>query len=81
MIATLTYFGALKRMSATTVIAWQFLVPVIAVLTEIVYGEPPDALVLVGMGIAIVGVAIVNAAPQLMERLNGRRLGWTLGAP
>jgi drug/metabolite transporter (DMT)-like permease len=64
-------------MSATTVMAWQFLVPVIAVLTELVYGEMPGALVLAGMGIAITGVAIVNAAPQLMERLNGRRLSWT----
>ena len=81
VIATLAYFGALKRMSATTVMAWQFLVPVIAVLTEIVYGEIPGALVLVGMGIAIVGVAIVNAAPQLMERLNGRRLSWTPSEP
>ena len=36
VIATLAYFGALKRMSATTVMAWQFLVPVVAVLTEIV---------------------------------------------
>ena len=34
VIATLAYFGALKRMSATTVMAWQFLVPVVAVLTR-----------------------------------------------
>jgi drug/metabolite transporter (DMT)-like permease len=77
VIATLAYFGALKRMSATTVMAWQFLVPVVAVLTEIVYGNTPGAVVLAGMGIAILGVAIVNAAPQLTERLNGRRLTWS----
>ena len=45
-IATLTFFGALKRMSATTVTAWQFLVPVVAVITEIVYGNTPGAIVL-----------------------------------
>jgi drug/metabolite transporter (DMT)-like permease len=80
VIATLAYFGALKRMSATTVMAWQFLVPVVAVLTEIVYGNTPGAVVLIGMGIAIAGVAIVNAAPQLTERLNLRRLSWTPSA-
>jgi probable blue pigment (indigoidine) exporter len=68
-IATLTFFGALKRMSATTVTAWQFLAPVVAVITEIVYGNTPDALVLAGMGLAIAGVALVNVAPQLGSRL------------
>jgi drug/metabolite transporter (DMT)-like permease len=67
-IATLTFFGALKRMSATTVTAWQFLAPVVAVVTEIVYGNTPDAVVLAGMGIAIVGVALVNLAPKLEAR-------------
>lgn len=78
-IATLTFFGALKRMSATTVTAWQFLAPVVAVITEIVYGNTPDGIVLVGMALAIVGVAIVNAAPILSGWLdaNGRRLGWS----
>lgn len=77
VIATLAYFGALKRMSATTVMAWQFLVPVVAVLTEIVYGNTPSAVVLIGMGIAIVGVAIVNAAPQISGRINERRVSWS----
>jgi drug/metabolite transporter (DMT)-like permease len=76
-IATLTFFGALKRMPATTAMAWLFLAPVVAVITEIVYGNMPDAIVLAGMGLAIVGVAIVNAAPQLSERLGaGRRVPW-----
>jgi drug/metabolite transporter (DMT)-like permease len=67
-IATLTFFGALKRLSATTVTAWQFLAPVVAVITEIVYGNTPDAIVLGGMCLAIAGVALVNVAPQLAER-------------
>jgi drug/metabolite transporter (DMT)-like permease len=78
-IATLGFFGALRRMSATTVTAWQFLAPVVAVITEIVYGNTPDAIVLVGMALAIVGVAVVNVAPQLSQRLQVRQEGarWT----
>jgi probable blue pigment (indigoidine) exporter len=68
-VATLAFFGALKRMSATTVSAWGFLLPAIAVLVEIVYGNTPDGLVLAGMFIAIIGVAIVSTAPLLTDRL------------
>ena len=68
-IATLAFFGALKRMSATTVSAWGFLLPAIAVLVEIIYGNTPDGLVLAGMLIAIVGVALVSTAPLLTDRL------------
>jgi drug/metabolite transporter (DMT)-like permease len=77
-IATLTFFAALKRMSATTVTAWQFLVPVVAVVTEIVYGNTPDTIVLAGMGVAIAGVALANAAPLLAAKLAKEgRLEWT----
>ena len=77
-IATLTFFAALKRMSATTVTAWQFLAPVVAVITEIVYGNTPDTIVLAGMGVAIAGVALVNVAPQIAAKLSKDwRLGWT----
>lgn len=70
-IATLTFFGALKRMSATTVTAWQFLAPVVAILTEMVYGNMPDGIVLAGMSLAIVGVALVNGAPALSRSVAG----------
>jgi drug/metabolite transporter (DMT)-like permease len=80
-IATLAFFGALKRMPAATVMAWQFLAPVVAVITEIVYGNTPDAVVLAGMVLAIVGVAVVNVAPQLSARLStGRRIPWLSSA-
>ena len=79
-IATLTFFGALKRLPATTVTAWQFLVPVVAVITEVVYGNTPGAIVLAGMGLAIVGVALVNAAPALSERIAERRPAWNTSA-
>lgn len=71
-IATLAFFGALKRMSATTVTAWQFLAPVVAILTEIVYGNTPDGIVLAGMALAIAGVALVNVAPSLAARYAAR---------
>ncbi len=67
-LATVTYFAALKRLSATRVVAWLFLSPVVAVLLEIALGHVPDTLVLVGMALTIAGVAIVNAAPQLPSR-------------
>ena len=63
-IATLAYFGALRRLSATTTTAWTFLSPVIAVLLEIVLGHTPRPIVLIGMVVTIAGVAIVNWAPQ-----------------
>jgi drug/metabolite transporter (DMT)-like permease len=72
-IATLTFFGALKRLPATTVSAWQFLIPVVAVTVEIARGNVPDGIVLAGMSTAIIGVALVNAAPQLSRRIGRTR--------
>ena len=63
-LATLAYFGALRRLSATRVSAWTFLMPVVAVLLEIVLGHTPEALVLAGMAITVAGVAVVDTAPQ-----------------
>ncbi len=63
-IATLAYFGALRRLSATRTTAWTFLSPVVAVLLEIALGHTPKTIVLVGMAVTIAGVAIVNWAPQ-----------------
>jgi drug/metabolite transporter (DMT)-like permease len=63
-LATVAYFGALRRLSATRVAAWTFLSPVVAVLLEIVLGHTPKPIVLVGMAVTIAGVAIVNSGPQ-----------------
>ncbi len=79
-IAAYLFFFALKRMSATTVTAWQFLAPVVAILTEIVYGNTPDGIVLVGMGLAIVGVGLVNVAPQLASRTQAKQAHLSVGA-
>jgi drug/metabolite transporter (DMT)-like permease len=59
-IASIAYFAALKRLTATRTAAGQFLVPVVAVLVDVARGSAPTLLVLVGMALTILGVAIVN---------------------
>lgn len=63
-VASFTFLSALKRSSADRVAAWQFAVPVVAVLVEIVRGSAPGAVTLGGMALAVAGVAMVNTAPQ-----------------
>jgi probable blue pigment (indigoidine) exporter len=62
-IATLAYFGALRRLTATQVTSWGFLSPVITVLLEIGLGHVPGPIVLVGMAVTVAGVATVTSAP------------------
>lgn len=66
VIATLGYFGALRRTGATATAAWLFLIPVIAVVIEVALGDAPEGIVLVGMALAIGGVALVNLSPLLV---------------
>lgn len=63
-IATIGYFGALRRIGATRIAATTFLSPVIAVLLEVVLGHSPGGVVLAGMAVTIVGVALVTTARQ-----------------
>ena len=63
VLATLAYFGALKRLPASRVAAWGFAAPVVAVLVEIGRGDVPQTIVLAGMILAIAGLGITNAAP------------------
>lgn len=51
---------ALRRISAARATAWQFLAPVVAVIVETVLGNIPGGAVIVGMMMAIAGVAIVS---------------------
>jgi drug/metabolite transporter (DMT)-like permease len=67
VLATLAYFGALRRLSATRVTTTAFLTPVVAVILEIILGNTPEALVLAGMVLTIGGVAIVTAGPREPE--------------
>ncbi len=65
-LATVAFYGALRRTDATIASAFLFLVPAGAVLIEVGFGNSPDAIVLVGMFVAIAGVALVNFAPMLL---------------
>lgn len=65
---SITYFAALKRLSATGATAGLFLIPVVAVLVEILRGHAPTAAVLIGMALTIVGVALANLPPGRVER-------------
>lgn len=62
-LASLAFAGALRSIPAARASAWQFLAPVVAVIVELVFGEAPDATVLVGMALAIAGVALVSILP------------------
>jgi drug/metabolite transporter (DMT)-like permease len=57
-LGVLFFFLALKKLSAARTSAALFLVPAVAVVVEIVRGNSPDALVLAGMIVAVVGVAL-----------------------
>jgi drug/metabolite transporter (DMT)-like permease len=57
-IATITFFLALRRLSATSTASSQFLVPAVAVLIEVGRGSSPSTVALLGMIVAILGVAI-----------------------
>jgi drug/metabolite transporter (DMT)-like permease len=61
-VATIAYFGALRQLTATRVVTWGFLSPVIAVVLEVVLGHTPGTIVLAGMVVTIAGVVIVTSA-------------------
>ena len=73
------FFGALGRLTAARASAALFLVPVVAVIVELARGNAPGPLVLVGMFVAVCGVAVVNVprqqlalvAPRLRRSLRG----------
>jgi drug/metabolite transporter (DMT)-like permease len=60
LLGTLAFFAALRLISATQTTTVQFVVPVVAVLVEVLRGASPAAVTFLGMAIAIVGVALVN---------------------
>jgi probable blue pigment (indigoidine) exporter len=67
-VATVTYFGSLRWLDPASVTTWLFLSPVVSVVLELVLGNTPDAVVLLGMLVTIAGVAIVSAAPRFAVR-------------
>jgi drug/metabolite transporter (DMT)-like permease len=65
----LLFYLALARLPAARASAALFLVPATAVIVEIARGSAPAAVVLVGMVLAVAGVALVNLPPERQERL------------
>lgn len=72
VVGIVAFFAALKRLKASVASASQFLVPVVAVLIEIIRGTVPGGVVLAGMVITIAGVALVNLAPDLPQLRRAR---------
>jgi drug/metabolite transporter (DMT)-like permease len=68
-IATVAFFMSLRWLNAAQTSSSQFLVPVVAVVVEFVRGHAPGALVLVGMALAILGVALVVAGETVRSAL------------
>jgi len=60
LIAYVCFFVALARWSSGRVMAWSFLPPVVAGVIEIMRGNIPGAITLIGMAVTVIGVAIVN---------------------
>lgn len=60
LIAFVCFFVALARWPSGRVMAWTFLSPVVAGIIEILRGNIPGAITLLGMAVAIVGVGVVN---------------------
>lgn len=75
-IATVAFFGGLRRLDATIASAFLFLAPAGAILIEIGFGNTPETIVLVGIVLAIAGVALVTSAPSLERFITrGARVG------
>ena len=65
--ASVCFNLALRRISAARATAWQFLAPVVAVVVEAARGSAPGPVVIVGMALAITGVAVVSVAHSSTE--------------
>jgi drug/metabolite transporter (DMT)-like permease len=67
----LTFFLALKRLPAGIAGAWLFLIPVVAVVVDAARGTVPEAVVLIGMALAVCGVALVTLPAEVVARRLG----------
>lgn len=67
------FYMALRHLSAAKTSSALFLVPAVAVIVEIVRGEAPSAIVLVGMFVTVLGVALAviprETLAQVLPRL------------
>jgi drug/metabolite transporter (DMT)-like permease len=58
--ASICFNLALRRISAARATGWQFLAPVVAVVVEAARGNAPGVAVIIGMALAVAGVAVVS---------------------
>ena len=70
--ALLVFFVVLQRVQAARASAVLFLVPGVAILIEIARGNAPGAIALAGMFVAVLGVALATASPDVLGRLSSR---------
>lgn len=80
-LAVLFFYLALKQLSAAKTASALFLVPAVAVIVEIARGNTPDALVLAGMLVAVIGVALATVPREQVAALGPRVRRHLPGAP
>lgn len=68
LVGATAYVTSLKKRSATHTSLVLFLVPVLALVIEIVFGKTPDTVTFAGMGIVIVGVGLVTRKSSTRRR-------------
>lgn len=79
LVGATAYVTSLKKRSATHTSLVLFLVPVVALAIEIVFGKTPDAVTFAGMGIVIVGVGLVTHKRSTRRRRVFRPLAQPAG--
>lgn len=80
-LGVLFFYLALERLPAAKTSSALFLVPAVAVIVEIARGNTPDALVLTGMLVAVVGVALATIPREQFATLGPRVRRHLPGAP
>jgi hypothetical protein len=79
LVGATAYVTSLKKRSATHTSLVLFLVPVVALGIEIMFGKTPDMVTFAGMGIVIVGVGLVTRKHSTPRRRSLRPLAQPAG--
>jgi drug/metabolite transporter (DMT)-like permease len=72
-VAALLFYLALKRLPAAKTSSALFLVPAVAIIVEVVRGNAPDALALIGMLVTVIGIALAVLPPEWTGALGRQR--------
>lgn len=71
-VALVLFYVVLKQLSAAKTSSALFLVPAVAVIVEIARGNAPEPIVLVGMAVAVIGVALAVVPAEQLASLPPR---------